>query len=110
VREVPVGVRYNAACSAALGIADAGDEKERARLRKMALDWLAAELALWKDLAAKGGAQKRALEHLEFWQKDRDLAAVRRPSALAKLPGSEREAWEKLWAAARRLADELRKQ
>ena len=32
------------------------------------------------------------------WQKDPDLAAVRDPAALSKLPEAEQVAWRNLWA------------
>jgi hypothetical protein len=31
------------------------------------------------------------------WQKDDDLAGVREPAALAKLPEAERLEWQKFW-------------
>ena len=34
---------------------------------------------------------------LKHWQADPDLAGVRGPEALAKLPETERQAWKKLW-------------
>jgi hypothetical protein len=35
---------------------------------------------------------------LDEWHADPDLACVRRPVALAKLPDPEREAWRAFWA------------
>jgi tetratricopeptide (TPR) repeat protein len=98
--------RYNAACYAALAAAGQGedaaqlDDKEKARLRQQALDWLRADLALrtkqmrnwWPGEAAQA---RTALVH---WQKDSDLAGLRDAAALAKLPAEERAACEKLWA------------
>jgi tetratricopeptide (TPR) repeat protein len=92
------GYRYAAACAAALAGRgkgeDAGelDEKERARLRQQALDWLRADLALW----AKRADRRQAL--LGRWQDAADLAGVRDAAALATLPADERAAWQKLWA------------
>jgi hypothetical protein len=34
---------------------------------------------------------------LRYWRQDPDLAGVRDPAALAKLPPAERKAWEALW-------------
>jgi superkiller protein 3 len=98
--------RYNAACYAALAAAgqaeDAAklDDKERVRLRKQALGWLRADLALWTKQLGKGqpGAGAEVQRVLRHWQKDTDLAAIRDQAALAKLPAEERAACERLWA------------
>jgi tetratricopeptide (TPR) repeat protein len=97
--------RYNAACSAALAAAGQGedaatlDAKERARLRKQALDWLRADLALRGKQLKSGKAEERktAQQKLHHWKKDTDLAGVRDRQALAKLPAEEGKAWQKLW-------------
>jgi tetratricopeptide (TPR) repeat protein/serine/threonine protein kinase len=100
------GHHYNAACCAALAAARQGtdaaklDDKERARLRKQALDWLRADLARW-DKQAEGGtpqAQATVQQTLRHWQKDADLAGVRDAAGLAKLLEAERADWQKLWA------------
>jgi serine/threonine-protein kinase len=98
--------RYHAACCAVLAAAGIGkdsdklDAKERKRLRRQALEWLAADLDGWaKRLAgAKMPEQKMILNTLERWQMDPDLAGVREEKALAKLTADERDAWKKLWA------------
>jgi tetratricopeptide (TPR) repeat protein len=98
--------RYNAACSAALAAAgrgaDAGklDDKERTRLRKQALDWLRADLALRTRQLESGPPSNRAeaQQALQHWQQDGDLASLRDKDALAKLPAEERAAFTKLWA------------
>ena len=76
------------------------EAKERARLRRQALDWLQDDLAAWTKVAAKGSAQAKAAvrQQIEHWQKDTDLAGVRDKAALAKLPKEEQQAWGKLWA------------
>jgi eukaryotic-like serine/threonine-protein kinase len=107
------GHRYHAACAAALAGGgqgkDAGklDDKERARLRQQALDWLRADLAAWAKVVDEGPGEPRttAQRRLHHWQKDPDLASLRDEGALAKLPADERAAWGKLWAA----VDELLK-
>jgi eukaryotic-like serine/threonine-protein kinase len=97
--------RYNAACAAALAgcgqgkDADQLDAKEKERLRGQALGWLQADLALRaKQLAsgtpADGAAVQATLRH---WLVDADLTGVRGPEALAKLPDTERQPWQKLW-------------
>jgi tetratricopeptide (TPR) repeat protein/WD40 repeat protein len=98
--------RYNAACAAALAGSGKGndaaglDEKERARLRRQALDWLRADLALRAQQAASDKPQERASvrQELQHWQQDADLAGLRDPAAVAKLPAHEQPACRKLWA------------
>jgi hypothetical protein len=72
------------------------------------LSWLGADLALraqqvQSDKPPDRQAAQQALRH---WQKDSDLAAVRDPKALAKLPAAERQEWTKFWAE---VADLLKK-
>jgi hypothetical protein len=97
--------RYNAACAAALAGCGQGedaakvDEKERARLRQLAHDWLRADLTVWGRLLEKEPDQARAgvQQTLRHWQQDVDFAGVR-GDALSKLPEAEREPWQQLWA------------
>jgi tetratricopeptide (TPR) repeat protein len=94
------GHRYDAACAAARAAADPGPdearlgEPERAGLRRQALDWLRADLAVGARPPRDG---KSAGWAPTTWQTDADLASVRDPAALAKLPDSEREQWRRLW-------------
>jgi hypothetical protein len=76
------------------------NDKERAGLRRQALDWLRADLALWGKQRGPGAPQTPAavLKTLRHWQQDTDLAGVRDPAALAQLPEAERADWQKLWA------------
>jgi tetratricopeptide (TPR) repeat protein len=98
--------RYIAACSASIAAASQGDDaarlddKERTRLRKQALDWLRADLALRsKQLEAGKPADRSQVQStLRHWQQDSDLASVRDTAALAKLPADERKACAQLWA------------
>jgi tetratricopeptide (TPR) repeat protein/tRNA A-37 threonylcarbamoyl transferase component Bud32 len=100
------GHRYNAACSAALAAAGQGedarklDDKERARLRQQALDWLRADLVLRsKQLASGQPADRAAVQQaLRHWQQDSDLAGLRDQEALAKLSAQEQKACTHLWA------------
>jgi serine/threonine-protein kinase len=97
--------RYHAACSAALAAAgkgqDAGklDDKERARLRQQAHDWLRAELASREKQLQSGrpAGRAEAAKRLALWQQDGDLAGVRDKAELKKLPRKEREAYARLW-------------
>jgi tetratricopeptide (TPR) repeat protein len=98
--------RYNAACYAALAAAGQGedaaklDDKEKTRLRKQALDWLRADLAMRsKQLHGSKPADRAAVQQaLRHWQQDSDLVGIRDAAALAKLPGAERAVCEQLWA------------
>ena len=104
--------RYDAACAAARAAADPGtdgarpDEAERAGLRRQALDWLRADLALRARLRLDG---KSVAEALAPWQADAALAGVRDRAPLEKLPADERDEWLRLWAdvAASRAEDPL---
>jgi len=98
--------RYNAACAAALAGCGQGkdaqqtDDKERARLRGQALEWLRADLAKWsRRLEQKvDKARPRIIQHLQHWLVDTDFDGVRRSEALDRLPEAERQAWRQLWA------------
>jgi tetratricopeptide (TPR) repeat protein len=109
------GHRYNAACAAALAAAGQGQDadklesKERVRLCRQALNWLRADLEAWgrpldgePDKARSAVQVARVLGH---WLVDSDLASVRGPEALARMPEAERQQWQKLWKdVAERLA------
>jgi serine/threonine-protein kinase len=97
--------RYNAACAAALAgcgqgkDADQLDDKERARMRHQALDWLKADLAHWTKQAASDKPQERTTvqQRMKHWLADADFVGVRGQDALAKLPEAERDSWHQLW-------------
>ncbi len=96
---------YNAACCAALAGCGRGkddpppDEAARAKLRAQALGWLREEASAWKRAALTAGDPDRpsVAPTLAHWKVDPDLAGVRDPDALAKLPEAERAAWKALW-------------
>jgi tetratricopeptide (TPR) repeat protein len=102
------GRRYSAACHAALAGCGVGkddpppDEAARAKLRRQALDWLRADLDAHRR-RPKGDrdAVRKTLAH---WKVDADLAGVRDPEGLAKLPGEERAAWRAFWEEVNDLA------
>jgi serine/threonine-protein kinase len=96
--------RYNAACAAALAGCgqgkDAGklDDKERARLRRQALDWLRADLTAWgRQLDKQKTMSPQAVAVLRHWLANPDFTGVRQPESLTKLPEAERQPWKKLW-------------
>jgi hypothetical protein len=105
-QDVPKGVRYAAACAAALAGYAVGKDaekpggKERARLRRQALDWLREDLAWWAGKIENGTAQAgiSARQWLQHSQSDPDLAGVRARDGLARLPNEERKQWERLWS------------
>jgi serine/threonine-protein kinase len=100
------GHRYNAACAVARAGCQEGedaarlDDAERARLRRQALGWLQADLAVRRKQigSERTGESAQARQALAHWQKDTDLAGVRDPVAVAKRPVDERHEWERLWA------------
>jgi hypothetical protein len=112
------GHRYSAACCAALAGAgrDKNDasfkEKDRAGWRKQARDWLRADLAHWAShLAQKTPAARARVRYsMNHWQSDLDLAGLRDPKALAKLPEAERKECQQLWADVKALLQRARDQ
>jgi serine/threonine-protein kinase len=97
--------RYNAACSAVLAAAgQAADakplpDKVTVALRRQALGWLRADLALYARSVERDNPKAKELvqRRLAHWQADADFTSVRDPEALARLPAAEREAWRQLW-------------
>jgi serine/threonine protein kinase/Flp pilus assembly protein TadD len=104
--DLQAGNRYNAACAAALAgcgqgkDASALGEKERARLRQQALDWLRSNLDAWRRLLDKqpDRAGPVVAKKMQHWQQDSDFAGVRGQDALGRLPEAERRDWQGLWA------------
>jgi serine/threonine-protein kinase len=98
--------RYGAACFAALAAAGQGkdaaklDGKQRAALRKQALDWLQADLAIYMKLSESGPPEARLFvqQKMQHWQRDSDLASLRDQADLAKLAAGQRAAFTRLWA------------
>jgi tetratricopeptide (TPR) repeat protein len=100
------GLRYDAACVAALAGCGAGEDAgkltdaERAELRRQALDWLRPDLDAWQRLLEKSQdkARPEVTQMMRHWLGDRDFNGVRGPDALGNLPEAEREGWRRLWA------------
>jgi serine/threonine-protein kinase len=98
--------RYGAAGSAALAAAGRGKDAEGlpdkviAVLRRQALEWLRADLALLAEYleAATPEAAGAVQRALRGWLQDKHLASVRDQEALAQFPAAEREPWQTLWA------------
>jgi serine/threonine-protein kinase len=104
--DTQVAHRYNAACAAALAGCDHGrddpplDEATKARWRKQALDWLKADELACSKILEKGPPQYRQSipQTLQHWKVDVDLAGLRDPELLKRLPEYERNACLALWA------------
>jgi tetratricopeptide (TPR) repeat protein/serine/threonine protein kinase len=100
------GNSYTAACAAALAGSGRGQEivklnaEEKAMQRRKARDLLQEDLDLYGKPALEGQVLSliQIVHRLPHWQKDSDLAGVRDPKELAKLPEDERKHWQKLWA------------
>jgi tetratricopeptide (TPR) repeat protein len=103
--------RYDAACAASLAGCGQGmnayklDDKERARWRRQALEWLRLDLDAWTQLAADHKEHNRIKSMLKWWQRDPDLAGLRDAQALKKLPTEEQTAWRKFWASVAQLEE-----
>ncbi len=99
------GLPYNAACSAAMASTGKGkddpspDLAAREKLRRQAIDWLAADLPAWQErIDAARGDWPIFVPILAHWREDADLLSLRDPAEVAKLPEADREACRKLWA------------
>jgi tetratricopeptide (TPR) repeat protein len=99
------GLRYNAACSAALAAFGEGQDAgslvadERARRRRQARDWLRADLQE-HDRALKHADAKALstlVRTLQHWLSDPDLKGLREEDDLVRLPPEERGACAILW-------------
>ncbi len=98
--------RYNAACAAALAGCGQGkdnpplDEPNKARWRKQARDWLNADLAAWSRVLQNRppGLRRPIPQTLQHWKTDPDLAGLRDPEALKRLPEAEQNSCRALWA------------
>jgi tetratricopeptide (TPR) repeat protein len=90
-------MRYNAARAAISQNAENEQlgEQERTGRRQLALGWLKANVDLASRLQSEGTVVPWSLTR---WQMDPELAAVRDPAKLAKLPAAERAEWQRLWA------------
>jgi serine/threonine-protein kinase len=103
--DLRTGIRYEAACSAALVGCGRGEDKaevsdaERARWRAQARQWLRADLDAWGRELKSAFVLNRSWVHnkLARWRRDPDLAGLRDSDALEKLPPAERQESRTLW-------------
>jgi eukaryotic-like serine/threonine-protein kinase len=98
------GRRYRAACMAASAGCGRGkdasnlNDEERARLRDQARGCLLAEVAAWgKKIDSAPAAKESAENALKRWLTDPDLAGLREPDLLEKLPVAESRACREMW-------------
>jgi serine/threonine-protein kinase len=104
--DIKASRRYDAACVAVLAGCGRGedpvkpDDRERAGLRKQALDWLRAELDGWSKRLDRDTPSDRAAttDRLRRWKMDADLAGVRDRETVEKLPDDELRTWRQFWA------------
>jgi serine/threonine-protein kinase len=103
--DLDAGHRHRAACAAVCAAAGEGDAtkssgEERNRWRQQALDWLRADLAVWKARLEKCKPQERdpLLRRLRDCREDGVLARVPSDDALPRLPAEEQKSWRALWA------------
>ena len=75
------------------------DDTARTRWRKQAIDWLKADVAARTKILESGSPQLQAsiAETLPNWKADPELAGLRDPGSLAKLPKDEQDACRILW-------------
>jgi serine/threonine protein kinase/tetratricopeptide (TPR) repeat protein len=111
------GHRYSAACAAALAAAGQGVDSRRLpdklalALRRQALRWLRADLALCTADKARGlfSRNQAVGQRLALWRQNTDLDSVRDKDALDKLTDDERKEWRQFWddvAALKKQIDE----
>jgi serine/threonine-protein kinase len=108
--------RYQAACAAAQ--AGAGDgaatpdgplaDKEKARWRKQAVEWLQAELSLVSLQMKAGTAPTGVVPTLRHWKEDSALSGIRDEAAVKALPEDEQKACRALWAELDRILESSR--
>ena len=109
-------VRFAAACAAVLAASGKGNDagqlqdQDRTKLRRQALDWLRADLAIGrKQIQSDNVHELVLLTHaLSYWPRYVDLVSVRDAKELAGLPKEEQEAWRQLWTEAAQLLKEVK--
>jgi tetratricopeptide (TPR) repeat protein/tRNA A-37 threonylcarbamoyl transferase component Bud32 len=104
-------LRSDAADTAVLVAASQGTDVARAKNRQQALEWLRADLKAWRKRLESGQPvdRKRVQQVMRNWLIAYEVASVRTPTALAKIPAEERAAWEQLWREVRDLRDQAGK-
>jgi tetratricopeptide (TPR) repeat protein len=106
------GHRYCAARAAALAGSgtgsDAGhlNDQQKAALRRKSLEWLKADWAVWDKRVRTSPAATRsqAAGVMRSWEESKDLATVRTPESLSRMPPAESNDWRAFWAQVHNLA------
>jgi serine/threonine-protein kinase len=104
--DLAAGHRYRAACAASVAGCGGGadgpklSDEERAHWRQQARAWLRLELEAWSKRITLAKPTERAelQKMLTRWRNDPDLAGLRDPRALEKLPEAERQDYLDLWS------------
>jgi hypothetical protein len=107
VRDGSLEPRWHAIWAAALAGCGRGSdgvtlaEAERRHWRRQALAWLQAERDGWRPNLEGDNLSRRATARstLGGWRSFRDLAPLREPAELQKLPEDERRDWQSFWTA-----------
>ncbi len=102
--DATVFYRHVAAQTAALAASQTNgrpvlDDGSRAMLRARSLSWLRDDLAAWNRRLDSNFTKVRAEvgSTMGLWRSDFQLAGVRDPEALSRLPEAERGAWRAFW-------------
>jgi tetratricopeptide (TPR) repeat protein len=95
---------FQAGCAAAMagcGRSEDGadlSDAERASWRTQSRQWLSADLAAWVRMLDANPASREAVRDvMTHWQGHADLACVREPGELKKLPADERKEYYVFW-------------
>jgi tetratricopeptide (TPR) repeat protein len=113
--DLAAGRRDDAARAAALAAAgqgiDAGrlQSKDRSRWRKQALQWLRDDLTALAKRLKSGQPQDRFLvrQRVREWKCEQELASLRDPVAVARLPADEQQACRQFWAEVEALVNAI---
>jgi serine/threonine-protein kinase len=105
LKAAPRFLAARCAAAAAFGLDKAvpnPDDAQRARLRQYAQQWLAADLDMCTKSLTSSSETSRdlAANTLTLWQSHPDLAPLREPQSLGRLPLQEQAAWTALWKQA----------
>jgi len=101
--DLAAGHRYCAARAAALAGCGRGEdasalgEAEGKRWRDQARRWLRADVAARSKASESAPAARTLRQTLTGWLDDPELAGLREPAELARLPVEERKEWLALW-------------
>lgn len=112
VDDLACGIRRHAARAASRAASSRGEggpsSEEQAAWRSAALSWLQAEVAVLAQAFAQRRISAPRIDRiLSEWEDDADLAALLKPGGLDRLPGSESQAWIRLWVQMKELRAQI---